>query len=124
MLHKIGTIKVCNGKQSGFIWRDSIYISRQNIGYELPQIPLANPYVIGKDGSRSQVIELYRKWLWQHIKSWQDEGNINPVVAELLTIRDRIKNGDHITLTCWCHPLPCHGDVIICCVKWLISQGY
>ena len=114
-----------DGRKTGFVGQDKIYIGRQNHAYKLSQSSLANPYVIGESTlKRHQVIELYRQWLWQQIKSWQQTGNLNPAVEELLWICDRIKKGEKLTLTCWCHPLPCHGDVIIPCVKWMISQGY
>jgi hypothetical protein len=28
-------------------------------------------------------------------------------------IYDKYKNGETIYLECYCHPLPCHGDVIV-----------
>ncbi|WP_374886273.1 DUF4326 domain-containing protein [Microseira sp. BLCC-F43] len=122
VMKKTGSISVANGKKIGFIASDAIYVGRKHVGYRLSQSPLANPYVIGKDGSRSEVIELYRKWLWQQIKSWQEEGTVNPVVGELLAIRDRLNKGKHLVLTCWCHPLPCHADVIVRCVKWIMEK--
>ena len=118
-------LQVSNGKTTGFLGQNKIYIGRANKTYNLAKSPLANPYVIGESTlNRTKVIELYREWLWYQIKSWQETGKLNPVVEELLGICDRIKKGDRITLTCWCHPLPCHGDVIVRCVKWMINQGY
>lgn len=73
---------------------------------------------------RGRVIELYPRWVWQQIKSWQQTGELNPAVEELLFICNRLKNGENITLTCWCYPEPCHGDVIVRCVNWMIAQGY
>lgn len=54
-----------------------------------------NPYVIGKDGTRSEVIEKFRNWL-----------NTQP---ELL---DSIKELKGKRLGCWCYPKPCHGNVL------------
>lgn len=54
-----------------------------------------NPFVIGRDGTRSEVIEKYRAWA-------QQKGLDKAARAELRGKR----------LACWCSPLPCHGDVL------------
>jgi hypothetical protein len=65
-----------------------------------------NPFTIGRDGDRAEVIEKFRAWLsWDRSRSW-----IYPDLSEL-----RGKN-----LACWC-PLadkegsrvPCHADVLL-----------
>ena len=110
-------MKLKNGRTTGFLGKDKIYIGRANIQWNIPQSPLANPYVIGKDGNREEVIAKYRKWLWFHIKQWHQTGKLNAPVSELLRlVCDR---SESMTLTCWCHPLPCHGDVIISCIQWM-----
>lgn len=55
-----------------------------------------NPFKIGRDGTREEVIEKYELWLRQ-------TGLVEIVKREL-----RGKD-----LLCWCHPLPCHGDVLL-----------
>jgi len=57
-----------------------------------------NPFRIGIDGTREQVIEKYREWLREKLKE-------DPAFLEPLRGKD---------LACWC-PLnvPCHADVII-----------
>lgn len=60
-----------------------------------PQSKWGNPFKIGKDGTREEVIIKYRKWLLS-----------NP---ELLKQLPELCGK---TLGCWCKPLPCHGDVI------------
>ena len=54
-----------------------------------------NPYSIGKDGSRSEVIEKYRKYLLAN--------------KELLNDLHEL---DGKILGCWCKPKACHGDVL------------
>jgi len=54
-----------------------------------------NPFEIGKDGTREEVIKKYYKYLYS-------SGLIN----EIEELRDKI-------LGCWCYPLSCHGDIII-----------
>lgn len=55
-----------------------------------------NPFRIGKDGTRIEVIEKYR----EYIKGRPD------LLAQLQELE-----GKH--LLCWCAPKPCHGDVLI-----------
>jgi hypothetical protein len=54
-----------------------------------------NPFAIGKDGSRDEVIAKYRRW----ILSQPD------LMAALPELTGR-------TLGCWCAPHACHGDVL------------
>ncbi len=41
---------------------------------------LGNPFVIGQDSTREQVIELYRRWIWQQM---HDNPEMLRLVAEL-----------------------------------------
>ena len=54
-----------------------------------------NPFVIGEDGSRSEVIEKYRNWLLSN--------------DELLAQVNELRGKD---LVCWCAPAACHADVL------------
>lgn len=54
-----------------------------------------NPYEIGKDGTREEVIAKYDQWFWK-------ESNLLKDLSEL--------KGQ--TLGCWCHPKACHGDLL------------
>lgn len=54
-----------------------------------------NPFVIGKDGSREQVIAKYREYVLQ-----------SPLRNDLEQLRGKV-------LGCWCYPKPCHGDVLV-----------
>jgi hypothetical protein len=55
-----------------------------------------NPFSIGKDGTREEVIGKYRDYLIHH----------PTLYGELSTLKGKV-------LGCWCAPLPCHGDVLI-----------
>ncbi|RWM69206.1 MULTISPECIES: DUF4326 domain-containing protein [Mesorhizobium] len=55
-----------------------------------------NPFIIGRDGSREEVIEKYRAWFASQ--------------PELLDALDELRGRD---LVCWCAPLACHGDVLV-----------
>lgn len=56
-----------------------------------------NPFVIGPDGSREEVIQKYREWLL---------GN-----PELVARVKRLLRGKD--LLCYCSPKACHGDVLL-----------
>jgi hypothetical protein len=59
-----------------------------------------NPYVIGVDGDRDEVIKKYREYFYKRI---DEDPSFKLRVEEL-----RGK-----TLACFCKPKSCHGDVII-----------
>lgn len=54
-----------------------------------------NPFVIGKDGTREQVIAKYREWVVQQPTLMRD---LHTLAGE--------------RLACFCAPKPCHGDVL------------
>jgi len=65
--------------------------------------PLGNPYKIGPDGTREEVIEKYRRYV---------NTNLSPrALRTLQKIREALKEED-VVLVCWCAPKPCHGDII------------
>jgi hypothetical protein len=55
-----------------------------------------NPFVIGRDGSREEVIAKYDAWLLEQ--------------PELVTALPQLAGK---TLGCWCAPQACHGDVLV-----------
>lgn len=55
-----------------------------------------NPFKIGPDGTRSQVISKYRQWVMK-TKPF--------TVDDLRELRGK-------RLGCYCKPQPCHGDVL------------
>ena len=55
-----------------------------------------NPFKVGKDGSREEVIQKYRQWV-----------RTNPMLMTQLTTELKGK-----VLGCWCKPDACHGDVL------------
>ncbi|MEG5043574.1 DUF4326 domain-containing protein [Microcoleus sp. B4-C1] len=113
-------IEVVNGKQHGFVGENKIYIGRANKSLGLESSPLSNPYKIGVDGNRAEVIALYRKWLWKRIVIGYN--NPNQTFKELFSIAHRVNNGEKIKLICYCKPLDCHGDVVVKCINWIILE--
>ncbi|WP_329167564.1 DUF4326 domain-containing protein [Streptomyces sp. NBC_01717] len=78
---------------------DVIYVGRPMYrgGWHLAGHLLANPYVVGKDGTAEQVVDKYRKWLDAH----------QPLVARELP---KLKGQ---RLGCWCpEGDPCHARVL------------
>jgi len=55
-----------------------------------------NPFVIGKDGNREEVISKYEAYIM----------NRPDLIAALPELKDRI-------LGCWCAPKACHGDILL-----------
>jgi hypothetical protein len=117
-------LTVVNGKQSGFVGQDKIYIGRNNRYYNLNSSPLANPFPITKNTTREEVIEKYRAWLWQEIQVKLKHNQSNPVFDELVRIAKKHLAGEKIELVCYCKPDSCHGDVLIRCIHWLIHNRY
>lgn len=72
-----------------------VYIGRANRRYHLPQSKWSTPFVIGKDGTREDVLYKYEEWLL---------GNPE-LLKQLPELRGK-------TLGCWCAPRSCHGDVL------------
>jgi len=87
---------------------DGVYIGRPSL--------LGNPFKVGEDGEREEVIAKYRRWLWEQIKLK------NEVYLELKRIAALAKQGD-ITLICWCAPKPCHADILRSAVMWMIQRN-
>lgn len=99
------------------------YIGRYNKRHNLQGSALGNKFVIGKDGSREEVIQKYRKWLWQEVQKGI-KGEDNKVWDELMALLKHFKSGKEINLMCYCKPLACHGDIVKSCLEWLATKGY
>lgn len=56
-----------------------------------------NPFVIGKDGTREEVIAKYRVWLLAQ-------------PAKVEAVKHELSGKD---LVCFCAPKGCHGDVLL-----------
>jgi len=65
------------------------YIGRPSI--------FGNPFEIGRDGTRAEVIQKYREWV-------KNRPDVLKAIESLPA---------DATLGCWCAPKPCHGHVII-----------
>jgi len=100
--------KVLNLKDTNYkVPEDAIYIGRAMPRYGLKESKWCNPYKIGKDGTREQVIEKYRLNIL-----FKSQNCIGYDITEL-TGKD---------LICWCHPLPCHGDILLALANPLVCN--
>jgi len=60
-----------------------------------------NPFIIGKDGNRDEVVEKFEYWV-------RNSNN-----DQAIFIRNNIHNLYNKTLGCWCKPHACHGDILV-----------
>jgi len=59
-----------------------------------------NPYKVGPDGTREQVIEKYKVYFYKRLET-------NPEFkTAVLKLKGKV-------LGCYCKPLLCHGDIIV-----------
>lgn len=68
-----------------------------------------NPYVIGRDGTREEVIAKFRASFWMDIVDGQ------------VSLR-RLAALDGKRLGCHCAPEPCHGDVLLQAARWATER--
>lgn len=62
--------------------------------------PFGNPYVLGPDGDREEVIRKFKIYFYERLKldsEWK---------TKVEALRGKI-------LACHCHPLSCHSDVYV-----------
>lgn len=64
-----------------------------------------NPFTIGKDRTREEVIEKYKKWILKQPQLLKD-----------------LKELKGKTLGCWCKPKKCHGDILVGLIENEISN--
>ena len=73
---------------------------------------LGNPFVIGRDGTRDEVIAKYREWLKAELaKDFGGDIPCTRVQDEYYALAKHAASRD-LTLVCWCAPQACHGDVL------------
>jgi hypothetical protein len=81
--------KVLNARQAGTKpAADRVYVGRPS--------KWGNPFMIGRDGTRDEVIAKYRAWIVQQ----------PALMAALPELRSK-------DLICWCSPSRCHSEVLI-----------
>jgi hypothetical protein len=122
-------LKVINIKNPNLLNIHKKYIGRKSFFEKesLPNSILANPFKIGEQGDRDQVVYRFKKYLWKNMKLGI-AGKPNKIWEELLNIKRTTQHleieGLDFHLVCWCSPLSCHGDAIKAAVEWMIKEGY
>lgn len=71
-----------------------IYIGRPSVW--------GNPYVIGRDGTREEVISKYQEYILSN----------KELMAQVSSLSGQ-------RLGCFCKPAPCHGDVLAALADWM-----
>ncbi len=91
------TVVNLKGHRNDPAFADVVYVGRamHRGGWHLAASPLANPFRLGQDGSREEVVAAYREYILGR----------PDLLALLPELRGR-------RLGCWCVPLPCHAEVI------------
>ncbi len=95
---------------------NNVYIARAGVVFinkkRFPPVSsiFANPYKIGKDGTREEVINKYRTHLISQLE------NDNKLINKLLELKGKI-------LGCWCYPDMCHGNVLVELIETYSQQN-
>lgn len=71
-----------------------------------------NPFVIGRDGDREEVIAKYMKWVLTN--------DLDPAARWIKTNAHKLYGK---TLGCWCAPQACHGDFLLDLAAELVENG-
>ena len=88
---------------------DNVYIGRKGIVFvDGVRFPLkdsiwCNPFKIDQDNDRDKVIDKYKKYIIDKIKT-------EKLTPELQKLKNK-------NLGCWCKPLKCHGDILLGIIK-------
>lgn len=84
---------------------NNVYIGRggvvfiDKIRFPSKSSPFCNPFKIGKDGTRDDVLIKYEEYIKERLKDPHFK-------EELLKLKGK-------TLGCWCKPEKCHGDILL-----------
>ena len=88
---------------------EGVYVGRPSV--------LGNPYTVGKDGTRKEVVDKYRHWLRQQYKK---DGEVKNLLRKLAR---QVIERRTLNLVCWCAPHLCHAEVIRDALVGIIKQG-
>lgn len=75
---------------------------------EFPTSVFHNPFRIGRDGTREEVIAKFAEY-WYAPDQW----DVRRAAWYLV---------DDAILGCWCKPEACHGDIIAGYINWIRSR--
>ena len=84
-----------------------IYRGGSVLGNPYTDKPLKGTLAVFKAKNREEAIEKYDTYFDTQY------GRNKEFTAVIDEIYEKYKNGETVYLECYCHPLPCHGDVIV-----------
>lgn len=93
----------CNDAKNAYVGRAGIVFVKD--GEKKERFPkqssvFCNPFKVGKDGTRDDVIQKYKSYIISRLES-------EPAVrAEFQTLKGK-------RLGCWCKPEACHADILV-----------
>jgi len=124
----LGAIAVTNIKNSGkagfsSTWHSSdwrrVYVGRGGtVGIQ--KSPLHNPWNIDATNTREKVIDYFRAYLWDIVKTADTN---NATYAAMVKLCELITAKKNVELVCHCKPLACHGEIIYKAVVWMIENN-
>jgi hypothetical protein len=92
-------IDICNLRHNKPKYEYDFKVDRSSI--------LGNPFILGKDGDRDTVCELYKQYFKEKILSKDKKfGN------ELEKLIEAYSTHKKLRLFCWCSPKRCHAETI------------
>jgi hypothetical protein len=86
-----------------------VYVGRGSV--------LGNKFREGVDGTRDQVIAMYRVWMWNQL---QGESEVNDEINRLYKLW--VEHGE-VKLNCFCRPKACHGQVLGSALVWMRDRN-
>lgn len=94
--------------------KDEVYIGRAKAGHDGY---FGNPIAKGRQCpvchethlSPGDTLPCYKKWLWQRLLADSE------FAAKVMDLAGK-------TLVCFCHPNPCHGNILAAACEWLWQQ--
>ncbi len=89
----------CNDPNNVYIGRRGVVFVNK-VRYPQKDSIWYNPYKVGKDGSREEVIAKYEVYIKNRLE--KEEG-----------LKEELKKLKGKTLGCWCSPEACHGDILL-----------
>ena len=82
--------------------------------------PLGNPFRIGPDGSRAEVIQLYTDWFYEQLDAVLTADYRSAAVKHQLRVIQKVHRlKGEVCLLCWCAPKLCHANVVAEYLTWL-----
>jgi hypothetical protein len=84
--------------------------------YNLALHALGNPYHIGPDGTREDVVKKYKQWLWDN---QERAASVAEALGKLLDLH---QEHGQLVLVCHCAPEACHANAIRATLEWMESQ--